>query len=434
MGLFSWLFGKRSQTPQGAGPLGLIPPGARPQPVPPEAGDDSLWVMIDTGGMATVLYRDTYEHMSRPPDTPDPRQGDLDGLLPTVSRVRVFSGGLDRGRVVGSEVLAETADPAALAELRAALRLVPNPPQFGRCACLGGPTLELWAGDAVAALLGLQHGNAVRWRAWRNDGPLDDGARLTRWLTDRGVDPGLIDRIYHNQYQPPELPPGSESLPPAERHVRMAEVLRQRGDAAGAMREVEAALKEDADLPVARAVRASLRLGAGDAAGAVADCDAAMQAGFRPAEVFFTRALAHERLGNPGQAEADCTAAIETDPAHANAWNSRGIIRMQQDRFDEALADYAEAMRLQPDWELPYVNRSNIRVRRGEYDAAIADLTKYLELSRLPGKPPNPRAMAMVYWNRGLCHQERGDTARAEADFREAAARDPELAARRRSS
>src|SRR5262245_59483151 len=180
MGLFDWFRGKRKPpAPETHAPtfgtrsperepfvVGLKLPEPAPADGKPGAprvlsglDDDSPWVVLISGtGMTTVMDRETYEYMYGESSAPDPAQRDLDELLATVTRVRAIAGGMYRGRAMGLDVVLDTSAPEALDALRRSFQIVEDPATFNHCACLGGPTLELFAGDELAATIGLQHG------------------------------------------------------------------------------------------------------------------------------------------------------------------------------------------------------------------------------------------------------------------------------------
>jgi hypothetical protein len=129
------------------------------------------------------------EHMAQylQSTAPDPTQASLDGLLASVTRVRVIAGGVVRGKAMGTEVLLETAGAADVADFRACLKIVEDPRTFGHCMCFGNPALELYAGEDLAATIGFHHGRSIRWEAWKHDALLQDGNELVNWLAERGV-------------------------------------------------------------------------------------------------------------------------------------------------------------------------------------------------------------------------------------------------------
>jgi tetratricopeptide (TPR) repeat protein len=411
MGLFDWMFGKK--------PAGR-PRLPRPKVVQ-DLGDDSPYVVIDNGKVSTVMDREMFEYLYGDSDAPDPSQRDLDQMLATITRVRVVSSGVSRGKAMGTEVVIDRADAGALAALRKSLRIVEDPRTFSHCGCLGGPTLELFAGEQLAATIGLQHGHAIRWSNWKHDARLREGKLLSAWLTDNGLDLDLLELLFHNQYGLEGLlREGPAPLTRAEQRLRIADRARLHGDLAGARQACEDILRVEPTLGFGYAVRALIRDRQGDPAGCIADCTQAIECGLRQAEIFFARAVARDTLGLSREAEEDCTTALTLDQKHINALNSRGLIRTRLNRLDDALADFAEATRLAPDWGLPYLNRSQLHLQRNDLDAAITDLDRVLGLMREPAKPEEYQLAAKVYANRGHAYRLKGDEDRASADFQEA--------------
>jgi tetratricopeptide (TPR) repeat protein len=404
----------------------------RPQIVG-ELGENSPQILVDLGnGTVMITDRETYEYTYGDVQAPDPRQRDLDEIAPRVTRVRAIASGLYRGRAMGSEVVVDTADPTALAALRAALRIVEHPAQWSRCACLGGPTVELYAGQELLASLGLQHGSAIRWQHWKHDAPLVNGQLLNDWLTEHGVEPALLDLMLHNQYDAGGLMGtgiqrgGEAPLSRAEQRVRLAEIQRVRtGDLAAALAACQRELDANPQLAFGYVIRAAIRQQQGDLNGAAADCTTAWDLGCRDPEVLFMRAVANDGLGRPDAAVADCTAAIELDPRHVNAYNSRGLILCRLGRGDEALADLHRAIELAPKWPLPYLNRVQLHINRQDLNAAIADCDHVLALVGDSQGAEQRRYAAAALWNRGSTHRLKGNLKQAEADFRAAVERDP---------
>ncbi|MFG3690432.1 hypothetical protein [Micromonospora sp. NPDC047740] len=102
---------------------------------------------------------------------------DLDALMAAASEVVV------RERFGG--VLAATSDPAALAQLRFALRV--GSVLDGFCMCLGEYAVDFLddTGQLVAAV-SYHHAVTLRWDGFTGDGELVDGTALLYWLAGRG--------------------------------------------------------------------------------------------------------------------------------------------------------------------------------------------------------------------------------------------------------
>jgi hypothetical protein len=117
---------------------------------------------------------------------PQPTQESLALVLRRTSHVQVVRGGSANGAPLGKEELAVTEDAETIEELRHSLQIRDG--GCGHCMCHGDPTLVLSdrSGDRLA-VLGIHHGAAISWCAWKGDAELVDGQRLLRWLVARGV-------------------------------------------------------------------------------------------------------------------------------------------------------------------------------------------------------------------------------------------------------
>src|SRR6185436_14360161 len=123
---------------------------------------------------------------------PQPTQASLDRMLERVAKVRVFDGGLNWDRPFGDKVLAEVDDEFSILDLKQALRIVDG--SGGHCMCDGEPTLELLGRDGERlAVIGMHHGQAIRWSEWKDDARLAEGMELLTWLVGCGVDGPLDD-------------------------------------------------------------------------------------------------------------------------------------------------------------------------------------------------------------------------------------------------
>jgi serine/threonine-protein kinase len=421
------------------------PQGKRSRPkVLAGLDDNSPHLLIDNGnGAVTIMDRETFDYLYGESSAPDPAQRDLDELLPRISRVRAIASSMFRGRAMGSEVVIDTADPAALAALRQALRIVEDPSTFTHSACLGGPTLELYHGPELVAAIGLQHGHSIRWNQWKHDARLGNGQALTDWLLSHGFDQEFLDVLLHNQYDAGGMMPlgfqrrGPAPLSRGEQRIRLAEISRIRGgDLDNALARCQEVIDAEPGLAYAYAIRALIRARRGEQAGCVADCSEAIRLGLRDAELFFARAVAHDFLGQTEKAIGDCTTVLQIEPRHANAWNSRGLIRGRLGQLQEALGDFTEAIRFSRDWFLPYLHRAQAHHGLGQLEAAIADYNQALELMKKlpPGEagssvagqfPKDDRVMlAGILCLRAQAHFQKGDVARTEADFEEALSHD----------
>jgi tetratricopeptide (TPR) repeat protein len=284
-------------------------------------------VAFHNGSVQMIMDLDAFEYTYGDADGPDPAQQDLDALLPKVTRVCVLEGAMLQGRAMGGPVLFETQDAGAIQELAGCLRISEDPGTFGHCSCLGGPTLELYAGPEHLATIGLQHGRAIRWKQWYHDGQLRDGHRLTRWLHDQGIGPARLEAIYQrgDNFVLAESSALSGRAHEAQQLGLQAQERAQKGSLAEALELCTRALALDPDQPQAYALRGQVHYHSGRLAEAGADCSAAIDRGLRHAEVYFIRAATLDGAGRVEESLADCSMALHLNPEHAGAWNSRGM-------------------------------------------------------------------------------------------------------------
>ena len=104
----------------------------------------------------------------------DPSQASLDTILAATKRVRAYKMGT-------KTPLLDTSLPAALQSLSDALRINEGP--YGTCACAGADVLEfIDEAGQVVLLLGIHHGQSIRWNVWTTDAKLRSGQLLLNWL------------------------------------------------------------------------------------------------------------------------------------------------------------------------------------------------------------------------------------------------------------
>lgn len=104
-------------------------------------------------------------------------------------RLVLRTGGTCHRRPDQEKVLHEERDPAAIAALLGALE-VDEARSGDECMCCGDGALEVYVGERHVAMLGFQHGFALRWAggAWPGDAVLTLAAadRLNAWLDQHG--------------------------------------------------------------------------------------------------------------------------------------------------------------------------------------------------------------------------------------------------------
>ena len=199
MNFFKRLFGIRRPRPEHEAETSASAPvvqsgreGPAPTSLPEIYGpveSDAPIVMVPRGKTMMIMDRMSYEYQAGLAEGADPSQAELDGMLAKVNRLRFLSDGMMRDKALGLDVLMDTRHVAEITAFREALRIVEDPEAFGHCACLGGPTVECYAGRTVVATLSFHHGHGFRWSRWKHDARLADHERLLQWFNRHGIDP-----------------------------------------------------------------------------------------------------------------------------------------------------------------------------------------------------------------------------------------------------
>ena len=190
MGLLNWLINltqKRYVDPdRESKPRRSVVVHDLTQPLP-EGAFDNGFIVVKDGDRTILMDRMSYEY-EYGPKKPDPTQKSLDEMLVKSTCVKVFDAGM-KGDVLTSLILFfEEQDPAGLEALRCVLRVSEEPNTFSHCYCLGGPTIEfLDESGHRLALVGMQHGHAIRWNQWRHDAQIIDMKGFVNWFTERGI-------------------------------------------------------------------------------------------------------------------------------------------------------------------------------------------------------------------------------------------------------
>lgn len=118
---------------------------------------------------------------------PDPTQSSLDEVLEKTNRIRIYDGGVAKGKILSKKVLLDSHDIETIKSLGKALSIDEDRPCQEMS--IGGPTIELMHDKKKLALLVYQHGgNAIRWENnWHLDAPLRSSRQLVDWFAERGI-------------------------------------------------------------------------------------------------------------------------------------------------------------------------------------------------------------------------------------------------------
>jgi protein O-GlcNAc transferase len=162
--------------------------------------------------------------------------------------------------------------------------------------------------------------------------------------------------------------------------------LHQRGDHAGAVRQIDAALAVNPKSVSAFSNRGSALKALGRLDEALASYDSALAIKADHPEVLFNRGTILQELGRADAALASFDSALAVKPAYPDAHINRGSLLQNLGRYDDALASYDRAIRLNPGAMQAHNNRGTVlkRLERttealDAYDKAIALKQGYAE-------------------------------------------------------
>ncbi len=232
----------------------------------------------------------------------------------------------DRARVL----FRQRSYPAAIADCTRALELddglAPLYGLRGECHAANGDTRQAFADIAVA--LARDPDNAADYLL----------ARTELHLELEDPDAALADGEEAIR-RSPDNPNGYQARGMA---YRMA------GQFADADADFTRVLELDANRPLTRLARATVRLGVRNYAGAAADCDAVLAVLPATGKAFELRGLCRKYLGDDAGAIADYTEAIRLHPTSPIAYNLRAGLHYHRHRYTRAIQDHLDALKRDP--------------------------------------------------------------------------------------
>jgi tetratricopeptide (TPR) repeat protein len=193
---------------------------------------------------------------------------------------------------------------------------------------------------------------------------------------------------------------------------------REKGNAEGALADLDEAIRLDAQMPKAFDARGRIQFDKGRLDPAVKDFNEAVRLEPNTALFHHHRGTAYSQKGEEDLAIADFGEAIRLDPKLVNAYYNRGEIHRTQGRLDLALRDLDEVIRRDAKQALAYHSRGQLYGVKGQIDQAIADFTQAIGLA------PN---YAPPYASRAVAYYQKGELQRVVADAGEAVRLDPKL-------
>lgn len=122
---------------------------------------------------------------------PDPWTRHLHAAVRGADRVLVRTGGTCHRHPENERILLETTDKTEIEAITSRLR-VRRSWSWMHCMCCGTPTIEFYKGDKLLAMIGVHHGESLRWPGvWSRDAMLTAESRdqLNRWLQSIGAEP-----------------------------------------------------------------------------------------------------------------------------------------------------------------------------------------------------------------------------------------------------
>lgn len=177
--------------------------------------------------------------------------------------------------------------------------------------------------------------------------------------------------------QPPAAPPKAAAQPsPEESQLMRAAQRLQRGDAGGALRDIDAVIARDPNSSPAYALRGTIRMTLGRRAEALADFNRAIQItpDVKGMEVVYVnRANTYWLEGNPRAAEADLAKALAMNENFALAYNLRGRMKADANDLDGAIADFDRAIKTEPKMMPAYIARAAVNLQAGRLEQSISD-------------------------------------------------------------
>ncbi len=198
---------------------------------------------------------------------------------------------------------------------------------------------------------------------------------------------------------------------PADGYNQVASQREDRGDWAGARREIGRALAADPNSAEAFRLWAKAKAEQNDLSGALADLQRAIALQPDFALAFVDRSGVRFDQRDYAGALADDERVVALEPKWPDGYNNRGAAKEELNDLEGAMADYTLALRLNPKSALAYANRADVDHKLGKLAAAIKDYGRAITLD-----PTNES----LYRRRATVRQARGDVTGAEADFAKA--------------
>lgn len=205
--------------------------------------------------------------------------------------------------------------------------------------------------------------------------------------------------------KPPAIPQGPRA---GDFYLQATDKI-QRGDAQGALRDLNQAIRLNPDYARAYGDRATIKFQQDDRQGALADLDRAIQLDPQLADAYGIRGVYRVAVGNTQGAQADVEQAVRLKPEIGYA--ARGVVRWYGSDLQGAITDFDQALNLKADFNDAYAVhyfRGLVRWQLGNRQGALADLNRSIQL--------NPKYLEAVGL-RGILRFQSGDLQGALTDL-----------------
>ncbi len=173
----------------------------------------------------------------------------------------------------------------------------------------------------------------------------------------------------------------SRGMPVPWAFLNRGEARRRLGDAAGALLDLETALRMRPDYATAFHNRADLRFRHGQWAEAEADFTAALALRCGDPELLAARGAVRQSRGDSAGALSDLTAALDARPDSVDALAIRAAVHLYAGQPDRAARDAEAALRLAPGRGEAHAVLGLARRSLGDWRGAVAPLREFLRLA-----------------------------------------------------
>jgi tetratricopeptide (TPR) repeat protein len=202
------------------------------------------------------------------------------------------------------------------------------------------------------------------------------------------------------------------------RHL-LGVILHQRGDHAGAVKQIDRALKIKPNDAIALNNRGNALLELRRCGEALASYDRALASQPGYDDALCNRGAALHELGRYEEALASCDESIAAQPGYAEAHSNRGNSLKELKRWEEAVASCDRALALRPGFPQAHLNRANALRELGMFEEALESYDRAIAL-----RPGYVEALT----NRGVSLQDLKRFDEALASFSRAIAIQPDNA------